>query len=348
MNKFWPTSDIALNNRRLCKPWLIGVLCGLVAPLTTLIYAIRQKSLAVCCIPLLTVFTVETLILPVDRTSSQKYIYQIICGLAAYFIAKRQKIEARTDINLRSIASYDDSPTDSGGNFESIGGMILGVTLLRPFFKSNLIELQLGWAPASVPSIIVGITFLYISRWYFWDVITDNIVSNPKVKSSKRDSTLSEEKTNDYKVNADYTQENILSNKNTLQYPKVKSEDFKNYESKPKSKTSTNEKIKKSIEDSKKLLNQISEPRAIKESRQSDWVSLLTKDQKNFFEKVGSKANETLDNFLKRYFEAKQEASNKTNNDNLQKSLKEYKNLFTEGLITEDEYNALRKKILGL
>jgi len=55
-----------------------------------------------------------------------------------------------------------------------------------------------------------------------------------------------------------------------------------------------------------------------------------------------------LDNFLKRYFEAKQEASNKTNNDNLQKSLKEYKNLFTEGLITEDEYNALRKKILGL
>lgn len=308
MNKFWPTSDTALNNRRLCKPWLIGILCGLVAPLTTLIYAIRQKSLAVFCIPLLTVFTTEALILPVDRTSSQKYIYQIICGAAAYCIAKRQKIEARTDKKLRSISSYQSFDRDT--NPEVFGGVVIGFALLKPIFRENLLTYGAEWMPAAMPSIAVGMSLVYISRWYFWDLITNNILSVDGVNNGNT----------------------------SFKFPKIKSDLTQKFK----------DNFLESVKGTKKIINQISEPKEIEKSGIIDWIHQLTEDQKRFLDKNGAKDNETLNTFLKRYYSTNKNSNISNEGADLSKVLKEYKDLYSQGLIDEDEYKKLRKKILGL
>ena len=90
-----------------------------------------------------------------------------------------------------------------------------------------------------------------------------------------------------------------------------------------------------------------------------DWIHQLTDDQKNYLEKEGSDTNETLADFLQRYFNSKilktttkaneiETQAAKDQQLSIKEKLAELKDLYNNDLVNEEEYAALKKKLLGL
>ena len=82
--------------RKTCKPILIGALVGLGSPIVfSAIYSIRQKSWQIFASTIWIVIATNLFIISpaIDMSGSKKYPVQIICGIAAYLIARRNKKE---------------------------------------------------------------------------------------------------------------------------------------------------------------------------------------------------------------------------------------------------------------
>ena len=98
------TLDIDLNNlprfrvrQKNCKTWLVGILVGLFSPaLFGLIFAIRHRDLRLFFYPM-GIYVSVFLITPIYREmgiNNDRYILilQLICGLTAYIVARRNKL----------------------------------------------------------------------------------------------------------------------------------------------------------------------------------------------------------------------------------------------------------------
>ena len=98
------TLDIDLNNlprfrvrQKNCKTWLVGILVGLFSPaLFGLIFAIRHRDLRLFFYPM-GIYVSVFLITPIYRemgVNNDRYILilQLICGLTAYVVARRNKL----------------------------------------------------------------------------------------------------------------------------------------------------------------------------------------------------------------------------------------------------------------
>ena len=84
-----------------CKPWLIGILVGLVSPLFVgLIYAIRHKDWKIIVYPIWIFFSVGLLVIPPDIELSSYGIYlRLFSGLLAYFIVRKNKLSIKVQEN---------------------------------------------------------------------------------------------------------------------------------------------------------------------------------------------------------------------------------------------------------
>ena len=74
--------------RARCKPWLIGLLTMLISPAISIVWGIRQRSLALCIIPLL-------ILIPFNITQEiregNRILIQIASGVITFIIAKNNK-----------------------------------------------------------------------------------------------------------------------------------------------------------------------------------------------------------------------------------------------------------------
>ena len=88
-----------------CKPWLIGILVGLVSPLFVgLIYAIRHKDWKIIVYPIWIFFSVGLLVIPPDIELSSYGIYlRLFSGLLAYFIVRKNKLSIKVQENKEEI-----------------------------------------------------------------------------------------------------------------------------------------------------------------------------------------------------------------------------------------------------
>ena len=80
-----------------CKPWLIGILVGLVSPLFVgLIYAIRHKDWKIVVYPLWIFFSVGLFVIPPDIEIMSYGIYlKSSMGLIAYLIVRKNKLSIK-------------------------------------------------------------------------------------------------------------------------------------------------------------------------------------------------------------------------------------------------------------
>ncbi|WP_269624305.1 hypothetical protein [Prochlorococcus marinus] len=86
--------------RKNSKPWLIGVLVACVSPLiASIVYAIRQRSWQMVASIIWIIFCSNFLIFApfYPRPLAIKFSTQIICGVAVYFIARKNKLEFQTN-----------------------------------------------------------------------------------------------------------------------------------------------------------------------------------------------------------------------------------------------------------
>tara|TARA_B100000965_G_C19585158_1_gene755373 strand:+ start:1747 stop:2262 length:516 start_codon:yes stop_codon:yes gene_type:complete len=82
--------------RKECKPVLIGSLIALLSPgLFSIIFSIRQKSWQMLASTLWIIFVSNFFIIPpvTDVPRGIKISYQVVCGIASYFVAKKNKSE---------------------------------------------------------------------------------------------------------------------------------------------------------------------------------------------------------------------------------------------------------------
>ena len=80
-----------------CKPWLIGILVGLVSPLFVgLIYAMRHKDWKIVVYPLWIFFSVVFFVIPPDIEIMSYGIYlKSSMGLIAYLIVRKNKLSIK-------------------------------------------------------------------------------------------------------------------------------------------------------------------------------------------------------------------------------------------------------------
>jgi len=80
-----------------CKPWLIGILVGLVSPLFVgLIYAMRHKDWKIVVYPLWIFFSVGLFVIPPDIEIMSYGIYlKSSMGLIAYLIVRKNKLSIK-------------------------------------------------------------------------------------------------------------------------------------------------------------------------------------------------------------------------------------------------------------
>ena len=82
--------------RKTCNPILIGALIGLGSPVVfSAIYSIRQQSWQMIVSTIWIVLATNLFIIPpaIDASGMISFTYQIICGIAAYLIARKNKKE---------------------------------------------------------------------------------------------------------------------------------------------------------------------------------------------------------------------------------------------------------------
>ena len=84
-----------------CKPWLIGILVGLVSPLFVgLIYAMRHKDWKIVVYPLWIFFSVVFFVIPPDIEIMSYGIYlKLSTGLIAYLIVRKNKLSIKIEEN---------------------------------------------------------------------------------------------------------------------------------------------------------------------------------------------------------------------------------------------------------
>jgi len=79
------------------KPWLIGILVGLVPLLFGLIYAIRHKDWKIIVYPIWIIFSVTFFVIPPAIEISSYGIYlKLSAGLIAYLIVRKNKLSIKT------------------------------------------------------------------------------------------------------------------------------------------------------------------------------------------------------------------------------------------------------------
>ena len=78
------------------KPWLIGILVGLVPLLFGLIYAVRHRDWKIIVYPIWIIFSVGFLVIPPDIEISSYGIYlKLSAGLIAYLIVRKNKLSIK-------------------------------------------------------------------------------------------------------------------------------------------------------------------------------------------------------------------------------------------------------------
>ena len=84
--------------REKCNPTLIGIFVGLISPLSSLIWGIRQRSLKLALFPYLFVFVVGFIILYLARKNPLKpeikIPLQLVGGYYSFDLTKKMKEEA--------------------------------------------------------------------------------------------------------------------------------------------------------------------------------------------------------------------------------------------------------------
>ena len=83
------------------KPWLIGILVGLVPLLFGLIYAVRHRDWKIIVYPIWIIFSVGFLVIPPDIEISSYGIYlKLSAGLIAYLIVRKNKLSIKIEENI--------------------------------------------------------------------------------------------------------------------------------------------------------------------------------------------------------------------------------------------------------
>jgi len=87
--------------KKNCKPWLIGILVGLVSPLLVgLIYAIRHKDWKIVVYPLWIFFSLALFVIPPDIEIMSYGIYlRLFSGVIAYLIVRKNKLSIKIEEN---------------------------------------------------------------------------------------------------------------------------------------------------------------------------------------------------------------------------------------------------------
>ena len=141
-NKFLPSQELAEQNRRTTKPWLVGLTCGLFGPVS-FYYAFKQRSrnyvisylltsLIVIAIRLIfsTPYPGGTFVIPILKLLVYtRYGPMIIIGSVQWYVANKVK-ESNSDGN------QDTSKKNNLENYESSEKVIL----LRFMLLKLLIE----------------------------------------------------------------------------------------------------------------------------------------------------------------------------------------------------------------
>jgi hypothetical protein len=79
--------------RAECNPVLIGAVVGTVAPLTSIIWGVRQRSWSLALVPTAVVAISIGLVAGTNMTKLEKYSFQLAGGLVAGVIANSLKKE---------------------------------------------------------------------------------------------------------------------------------------------------------------------------------------------------------------------------------------------------------------
>ena len=89
--------------REQCNPILIGIFVGVVSPLSSLIWGIRQRSLKLALFPYLFVFVAGFIILSLAREKQFKPEFkiplQLVGGYYSFDLTKKMKEEALKNKN---------------------------------------------------------------------------------------------------------------------------------------------------------------------------------------------------------------------------------------------------------
>ena len=89
--------------REKCNPTLIGIFVGLISPLSSVIWGIRQRSLKLALFPYLFVFVVGLIILYLARKNPLqpeiKIPLQLVGGYYSFDLTKKMKEEALKNKN---------------------------------------------------------------------------------------------------------------------------------------------------------------------------------------------------------------------------------------------------------
>ena len=92
-----------MERREKCNPTLIGVFVGVVSPLSSLIWGIRQRSLKLALFPYLFVFVAGFIILSLAREKQFKpefkFPLQLVGGYYSFDLTKKMKEEALKNKN---------------------------------------------------------------------------------------------------------------------------------------------------------------------------------------------------------------------------------------------------------
>ena len=92
-----------MERREKCNPTLIGVFVGVVSPLSSLIWGIRQRSLKLALFPYLFVFVAGFIILSLAREKQFKPEFkiplQLVGGYYSFDLTKKMKEEALKNKN---------------------------------------------------------------------------------------------------------------------------------------------------------------------------------------------------------------------------------------------------------
>ena len=92
-----------IERREKCNPTLIGVFVGVVSPLSSVIWGIRQRSLKLALFPYLFVFVAGFIILSLAREKQFKPEFkiplQLVGGYYSFDLTKKMKEEALKNKN---------------------------------------------------------------------------------------------------------------------------------------------------------------------------------------------------------------------------------------------------------
>ena len=92
-----------MERREKCNPTLIGVFVGVVSPLSSLIWGIRQRSLKLALFPYLFVFVAGFIILSLAKEKQFKPEFkiplQLVGGYYSFDLTKKMKEEALKNKN---------------------------------------------------------------------------------------------------------------------------------------------------------------------------------------------------------------------------------------------------------